>query len=328
MSRPAVGIVNQIGVEAGYGAGGTAGKKLTSLGFDFSPEARIRVFRRPGNKFPSAAAKQREWSVGTYDGILDFNQIVYPLRGMFGGSAPVAIPMTGAYMWGIAPNTAAADARNSFILQTGDASAAEEVTGAVFGSYTLTLGTETVDVSGDIIGGAIDEGATLDPVTDEIDEAPASVSDLDWFIDPTYAGIGVTKWADVLDGSLTIPMVVSPVFVQNSSYRSIRYLVEVALEDIRLTVRAINNAQTRAILAAMKVDSLPFRFIQALIVGDNIGAGADFTYKNNLAVKYESDRNINNAQGTYAKEINFRVMHNETMGRALEWTIINKIAAL
>lgn len=328
MARPATNIVNQLGVETVYGTGVNAAKKLVSTGFDFSPEAQTRWFRRPGSKYLTSGVKNREWTLGSFNGILSFNEIVYILAGLFGHGTVTQIGATGAYTWPIAPNPASADSWKSYTLQKGDAAAAEEVNGGAFRSLTIDFAEESIDISGDLIGRTIDDTVSLDTVTDEINESPAAVSDIDWYINDTYAAIGTTQWIDVFSASFSIPSRLSPKVVQNTTFKSIRELVEVAIEDLRLTIRAENNAQTRSILTAIKADSLPFRFIQCKIIGDNIGVGADYTFKQNMAVKYESDRNIDDLQSTYAKEINFRCLYNETMNRALEFTIINQLAAL
>lgn len=328
MSRSGLGITTQIGVQTDYDTGATANRQLVSMGITFGPQFLMNFYRMAGRKFPTSKVKHREWAAGQANGILNFNEIQYILAGLFGHGSVTQIGTTGAYTWPISPSTSAQDTHKYYTIQRGDSEAAQEVSSAVFTSLTIDFSPNEIRVTSDILGRSIDNGATLDSSPTVLTEATASIADLDWYLDSSYSAVtggSPTKLTDVRSGRLVIPAKVTPVFVQNTSYRSIRDVVEVAVEDARLTLTATYNSQMRAIYDAMNADSLPTRYVQSRIVGDNIGTNADYTFKGNYAVAFEGATELGE-NDILGYEFNFRIVDDGT--RALDFTVINTRSAL
>lgn len=328
MARPDVLIVNQLGVETTPGTPVAASKRLLDLMISFGPNMMTEFFRAHGYKYPTAGVRHRNYSIGKYEGALGYNSIVYALSSLFGHGTVTQIGATAGYTWPIATNSSAADAFKTFTMQDGDASAAQQVANSAFTSLNIEFGEESLKINGDVIAGPIDNSATLTSSPTEIAEKPVSVADIDWYIDTTGAGLGTTKWTDVLRASLSIPAKVVPKMVQNTSYPGFRELVEVAVEQSKLTIVAENNSQTRGIYDAMNAKSLPFRFIRMKAVGDNIGASADYTVQGDLSMKLEKAEPLRNIMGVYAYQFDFRISHDKTWGKAMDWSVVNVLTAL
>lgn len=327
MARPSVGITNQIGVESTYGTGVSAAKRLSSTSIMFSPENMTQFYRAAGKIYPTTGVRHREWSTGSFNGILSYNEIIYVLAGLF-GHGTVTQPEVGSYSWPFTPSALAADTIKTFTVQRGDATAAQEVNGGSFTSLTIDFSNDGINISGDFLGRNLDNAASLDTVTATIAESPVSMSDVDVFIDTTSAGLGTTKWTDVMSCSLTIPSKITPKFVLNTTSKSIHELVQTQLEEARIVVRAEYNAQSRAIHDAMMTDSLPFRFIRIIAIGDIVTLATPQKFQVNAAVKLESVTELEDIGGIYGYEYTFRLVYNETFTRALDFTVVNAISAL
>lgn len=333
MPRPDVNFVNQLGLETTAGTNVTAGKRLTSIGWELSRDGTYRFYRHPGNKYARTGVRHRRWSVGPYTGILDYNHAPYPLASICGHSGTPTTVDTSGKRWLFQPNPSTADASKHYTMQQGDSTAAEEAAYGTFTGINIDFGEGEdggIDIGGDVMAQAIDGSVSLDSVSATITDAPVSIADLDWYVDSTYAGIGTTKLTDVLRATLNIPSKLGPKFVQNTSYGSFRELVEGALEDAQLTITAENNSQTRALIDAMDTDSLPVRYFQCKALGNVIGATTQQEqFKGNFACKLAgAPRTIRNVQRVMAYELPLKLVDDATMGRPFEFDIINTLSAL
>jgi hypothetical protein len=330
MARPDVLIGNQIGVESTHGTGVTANKNLLDLSFMFDMNLQTKFSRAMGKKYITTGTKEREWSTGSYNAdVPGYNSLAYILAGLFPiTSGPTQIGVTGGYTWAFAPTTSADDAYKSYTVQAGDASAAEEVNNFSLLSMNVNFGEQDLSISGDAIGNIIDTAATLDSSPTDVAAIPLSISDLNWYSDTSYGAIGGTQWTDILSASLAFPAIRGTKFVQNSSYGGFKELVAIPVEGAELTITAEYNSQTRAFVDAQRVDSLPVRFIQSKFVGDNIGTSADYTWKNNYAVKLMACTPRRNVQGVYAYDMRYKLVHSSAMGGAFASTLINTVSAL
>ncbi len=328
-TEPDVLTLTQIGVESTHGTPVTAAKRFRDLTMELEVEMKTRRFRAPGNKTFTTAVKDREWSIGRYNTeVLGFNSLVYILGGLFGHGTVSQIATSGIYTWPISPNNETTEAYRSFTVQQGRTSSfANEANFVAPLSLNIEYGEETMTMNGDLIGRALDPTASLDTVTNEIDEVPLALGQIDWFINNSYGAIGTTQWTNVLRATLSLPQVRAPKFVQNSNYRAFEDLVEIPREGATLTLVAEYNSQTRTFVDEQKADTLPTRYIQTKVTGPTVST-SNYLYKNNLAVKLERCRPLRNVQRTYAWEFVYSLMDDEAMGRDIEWTIQNKLSAL
>jgi len=328
VARPDTGIVCQYGAESTAGTPVTAAKRLSSMMFEFGREGTQTFYRAAGNKYPTAGVRHREWATGRFYGIGDYNHLSIAFA-LLVGHGTITNPTTGVYSWPFAPNTATADTPKTATVQIGDASAAQKVAHAQATGITINFNEDSIDVDAPIIARAIDNASSLDTVSSTIAEAPMSVADINWYIDSTYGGIGTTAWARVKSGSFTLGDRVAPTFNQNTSQTSFAELIEQAVEGATLSVVTEYDSQSRALYDALNVDSLPVRYIQVKVTGDALGGGNNQLFKLNVAVKLESatpQRSV--AGGVYGYTFNFRVLHDSTMGRAWEATVVNSVASL
>lgn len=328
MGRPDVNIVCQYGPEVTAGVPVAAVKRLSSMGIEFGDAGTSGFFRVAGNKYPTVGVRHRAWSTGRLYGIGDYNHVQLAFS-LLVGHGTITTPFAGVYSWPFAPNTSTADSPKTATVACGDSTAAQKVAHAQATGLTVSYNEDSIDVEAPIIARAIDNAASLDAVTSTLAEAPMSVADINWYIDPTYGAVGTTAWARVKSGTFTIPDRVAPTFNQNTTQTSFAELIEGAVEAAELRIVTEYDSQSRALYDALNVDSLPVRYVQTKVQGDPLGGGNNQLFKTNYAVKLIPEataprRGI--AGGVYGYEFAFRVIHDPTMGRAWEATIVNNVA--
>jgi len=323
MARSDVNIVSQYGVQSAFGAPATASTRISSDGITFDAEWNEQFYRQTGNKFATVGVRHRQWARGVREGLLDYNHYPTILASMF-GHGTITSPVLGSYAYPIAPNSQSENSSKVLTYQSGDATAAREINDVQHTGLSVTLEENGISFTSPFIGGVVDNGATLDTVTRNLVQQPVSIADVDWFLDPTYAGIGTTKVTDVVSGGFEIPEVVIAKFVQNRTFPGIAALVEQATEEATVSFVTEYNAQARALYDSFNVDVKPMRYLQLLMTGDLILTATTYLIKHNFAVMpmKPMERRAPSG-GIYGFEFPFRIVHDTTMGRALEVTIVN-----
>lgn len=334
-ARSAVGIVTQVGVESTPGTGVSAGKKFSALRVIFNPNLQPQYFRAAGARVPTVGLIPRQWATGNYSGVLDFNHIQYPLASLLGLDAAVSTVETGVYLWEHTLTTRVTNTRKTFTIEQGDGAAAQKITYGAFTSLNLDLGETDQQVSGEIIGQAVNNAATLTSSPTTLGQAPVPVSLLDWYIDSAADFTGEAKWAKVKSAQLSIPTIVAPEMVQNTTYPAFAELVETAVEDVSLTIRTGAETQDRAVFTNMATGVAPFRYVRCQAVGPVLIGATEYPFfKFWAACKLESATMLGGDGGTpvYGYEYKFRLVDNGGSGEftdgPLKFQVQNTISAL
>jgi hypothetical protein len=170
MTRASVDQVVQLGVEYTSGTRMAATRRLPGLNFSLTPQAETQRFRGKGYNIDTTSVIHKLWQTGTYDGILDYNQIVYPLSGLIGlvGTGPVVIGATAGYTWDFNPVSTGADPYpKTFSLEEGDAEAAQVSTFLKFNSLNIDWTNDSLTFSGNAYSRIPTDSLTLTALTDE-----------------------------------------------------------------------------------------------------------------------------------------------------------------
>lgn len=322
MARPDVNIVSQYGFQSALGTGVTAATLTTSDSVTFDAEWQEQWYRQPGNKFTTVGVTHRRWTRGVREGLLDYNHYPAILASMFGHGT--IVNSAGSSSYPISVNSRTANSPKYISYQSGDATAARGADDCMHTGLSVTFGENEINYSSPFIGRAMNNADTLDTVSRTLTQQPVSIADLDWYLDSTYGGIGMTKITDVVSGGFEIPDIAVPKFVQNTTYPSWSELVEQAVEGATVRFVTEYNAQARALYDAFNVDVKPTRYLQIRAQGELISGAIYHLIKHNFAVKPEKpvERRAPSG-GIYGYEFPFRVVDDATMGRGMEATIIN-----
>jgi hypothetical protein len=329
-ARSYTNIVTQIGVETTAGTAVGANKQLPTTSIVFTPEIEAKFTRAQGFKYPTQGALQRQWTTGTFQGPLSYNEIVYPLSGLVGTGTP-ALSNVAAYTWTFAPNSAAADSPKTFTMQRGDATAAQQTAYGIFNSLTVTITRQDCTISGTILGQKLTDGTSLTSSPTVIAQVPVSENEIDIFLDTAFGSIGTTKLTDPYETVITFPNFFNPKWVLNTTNASWKEAVEIARDSITISVKVEYNAQMSTIFQALTTNQLPVRYLRVAATGPVI-TGSSPSKNNSLAfdfaVKIMKCQDLGDHEGVYAYDFQFQCVHDSSMGKAFSLVVVNGLSAL
>lgn len=178
--RAAVDTIIQLGLEREYGVRVAATRRLPSISISANPQNEFQAFRARGFNINTTSVIQKLWASGPWSGIVDYNQVVYPLGGLIGliGSAPT-VPGggTNSRSWLYQPVSSGADPNPvSFTMEEGgltsDASGissnvVQVATGLKFSSFGLSWDNDNSNMDGNLFCRFPIDGQTLTTLTDE-----------------------------------------------------------------------------------------------------------------------------------------------------------------
>lgn len=169
--RAAVDTILQIGVEHDYGVRVAATRRLPGVNISLNPQAEFQLFRARGFNIPTTSVPQKLWANGTWNGIADYNQVIYPLSGMVGiiGAAPTTPGgATNARSWLFAPVSSGKDPfPKSFTIEEGDEDAVQVGEGLKFSSFGLEWTNDASNMTGNLFARFPIDEQTLTVLTDE-----------------------------------------------------------------------------------------------------------------------------------------------------------------
>lgn len=171
--RAAVDTILQIGVERDYGVRVAATRRLPGVNISLNPQAEFQLFRARGFNIPTTSVPQKLWANGTWNGIVDYNQIIYPLSGLIGLVTTSDTPdtpggATNARSWLFAPVSSGRDPHpKSFTIEEGDEDAVQVGEGLKFSSFGLEWTNDASNMTGNIFARFPIDNEPLTTKTDE-----------------------------------------------------------------------------------------------------------------------------------------------------------------
>lgn len=161
-----------LGAEATPGTESTNYRRLRALNYKSRPNFNMKMFRPAGEKMNAVAIPTREWGTGNISGLLDYNELPYPLEGMIGA---------GVHTGGVANQRNihyyALDNRKRSTFQTFSLQRGEKATQAhrhpylVHTGLQIAINTTDCQVSGSFVAQSDVEGAGSAILADGANEA-------------------------------------------------------------------------------------------------------------------------------------------------------------
>jgi len=159
--RASIYEVVQIGVEAVPNTAVAAEKLLTSLSVEPAIKVETQKFRPMGRKFPSLVIPGKEWTQANLSGVATYTELIYPLASVLGYAAPEQQGATAAYKWTHFPNTSSPDTVKTFTVEQGSKVRASRFAGGLVRALTLDFSRDGIEVSGEMIGQALQDNVRL-----------------------------------------------------------------------------------------------------------------------------------------------------------------------
>jgi len=159
--RSGVDQVIQIGVEVTPGTAVPANRYLPTLNFNPRREIETKNFRGRGSKITTSKSQGKKMAKGDYDGVMDYNSIVYALAGLFPFTvAPIGA--SGGHQWIFTPGVRTSDvARKTYTTELGDSVAGEKYAYTQLTSFGFEATQDDFTVKGNLIARYPTDGITL-----------------------------------------------------------------------------------------------------------------------------------------------------------------------
>lgn len=327
-TRSSLNILTQIGVEDPNAKGTpvACGTKLPGLEIDLTPTTVTKFYRSSGKKYFSTGVLHKTSSKGTYKGPLSFTESVYVFSSYVNSADPSAIGTTTAEQWDFLPNDTGPDNTKTITVQRGDATLAKQTAYVQFNSVQVKITRDTAEINGNLLGQAMDDGASMTASPTEIAQVPISGNKIDLYIDSTFGGIGTTNYGSPYEVNINLPDKYKENWVLNSGQASWKDLVEAATEPL-LDILIEYNAQAQALYLAMKANNLPTYYLRVKCTGPAIGSSG-YLWQGDFAIKFKGADEVKDKDGVYAYKFMFEIVDDATMGRPYSFRVINKLTTL
>jgi hypothetical protein len=326
-ARADVNIITQLGVEVTPGTAVATTVKLPSVDVEISPEHTKQFFRGAGQKFNTIGVMNKNWSVGSYKGPLNYTELAYILSSYSNYAAPGSVG-TGGYGWTFNPAISGSDTIKTYTIERGDSNDAGKAANCVFNSCDIEITRDSGTISGSVLGKLFSVGNTLTAGNTFIANQPVSMNDMSIYLDSTSAGLGSTKLTDVFRLSIKLPNKYDLKWVIDAAETSWDDIVEQYMTP-KLTLEAEFTSQMRTLYNTLKADNVGNYFLRATAVGNNIGAGADYTFRLSSALQLTDAKEQRKGNGdVYAYNFEFEIVADTTWSKAWEIYLVNALSAL
>ena len=349
MARSTVAQRVQIGLEAMPGTVVPANKSLGSLGFELSPSVESNTFRPTGMKYPTIVNPNREWAEGDLTGTPTYDEVVYPLSSIMDAATVTQImdgaTPTDAYRWVFSPASQGADDPQTFTVQRGDTTQAEQMAHVLVTDFNLDFSRDESALGGTAIAQRIDKDATLTggatPVVADL--VPIQPGEVCIYLADTHAALDAgdgtsdpaNRQGKVLHANPSMGGRFNPVWYLNCVLDSFATFVETPEPDFGVDYLVEADENGMAFLDQFRAGQTKFLRIEA--EGPVIASTADFPgltedvrylFRWDFAVKVEEPGDLSDEDGVYAINPTLTVVHDATWGKATEVTVVNTVAAL
>ena len=327
---PAQGIETRLVPEASYGVTPPTPvyKRLNGFGVVLGATVEIETFAPPGALVPTIPMVNDDYSEGEVSGRVDFNGLAYVLSGLFGPATITSLAGTPAatsweWVWnGRTPNVPV-----TYSLMSGFADSADIATGFLFNTMEISGGREDgFEISGDGLARALTAGNTF-PVEAPVDvpAVPAGAVFGNVYLDPTWAGLGVTQLLYCYEMELAIGERMGRIRPINKS-KSSDAVVDVADQEHELTLTLGRNAVADAQLAKLRAGTRVFPRVEW--EGDVISGANKYLFQVDTCLIYSEVGMPDNVQDASTREFTGRIAIDPVSGNAIRCKLINTLTAL
>lgn len=322
--RASIFSTAQIAVEATAGTNPAAGfKQLSALTIEPGVKVEVEGYRASGQKFPSIAALNKEWTESKLGGPITYSELQYLLAGLVSYALPTGVTL--AKTWVFEPGLTAASVVKTYTVEQGDATRAHLFTYGQMQSLTLKFGRDGCDLDGTMIGRALSDGITKTAGATVIAPQVVMPTQVSFKLADTFAGLsGASILTRVISAQWGLADRFGPVWaLDNTTYPAATVETEPKLE-VKLKLQA--DAAGMALLANMRAGSTKFMRIQAT------GALIETTVYHSLiidsALKVMDVTPFADEDGVFAIEWTLNGFYDSTSTKTSEVTLINLLAGL
>lgn len=312
----------QVGVEATPGTAVAANKKLTSVSMVPQPNPETDNFRAMGNKYPSFATLNKEWSTINIEGKPTYNEIVYLLASLLHYTAPTQQGSTAAYKWSFGSNTSTADVGKTFTVEQGDASSAWRVSGVQVSALTLNFSRNGITLSGSGVGKPFETGVTMTANPTSLAPVPMLPTQMKFYVADTQAGLASAtaltrsfslEWSLTDKFGLAWPVGQDPITVEGEPNCSSKLTLATDTYGMGF-IANMRNATTK--------------WFRVKLEGDTIASTYKHSFQLDFPAQVNAVGNMSDMDSVYVAEFGLLPIHDATWGKAMAIEVVTNLSAL
>lgn len=278
MTQSTALMVPQIGVESTPGTAVAATKQLVGMTVQPNIDASITTFTPNGTKVPTVVYNQRgDRMTANVSGPINYNEIVYALSSMITGVTPTQ-PDTenaaAAYLWTFSPDVDGADSPKTYTVEIKGPDRSYKFAHGLFNSLQLTStrtgGNGSTQMSGSMLGMAMEDGVTATSSLSGLDIIPITPMEFCIYIDDTAATLGTTKFDENFVWTFNQPAKYLPYESQDCATTTFTKVYEQPTTPT-LMLQMERNADASALISDMRNGTKKFIRVEATgatIAGD------------------------------------------------------------
>lgn len=313
----------QVGVESTPGTEVNANRALTALMIEPGPKVDISKYRAMGWKVPSVSSLNKEWVEADLSGAITYSEIVYPLASLLGRPTPTL--GTVAYNWTFNVNPTSQDTPATFTVEQGSSLRAHLFTYGLVNSLGLKFSRDGNEISGTMIGQALQDGITMTASPTTIALIPVQPTEVSVRLADTYAGLAAaTPLSRALEVNLNIDNRFGMLYSLNGSSS---WIEPVELEPgLKADLLMEANAEGMGLLTTMRAGAM--KFMRVSCVGANIATSEPYLLQIDAALRVMDVSKFEDNQGVYAVRWSFEMFYDTTWGDFLEILVRNTLSTL
>lgn len=322
--RATIFTTAQIAVESTPGTDPNAGyKQLSALSIMPAPKIDVTQYRASGQKFPSVAALNKEWTECKLEGAITYTELVYLLSSLVSYAAPSGAG--SAKTWTFEPGLTSASTVKTFSVEQGDTTRAHEFTYGVVKDLTLDFSRDECKLSGTMIGRALADGITKTGGATTIAPQVVMPTQVTVKLADTWAGLtAASALSRVLSVSWSMSDRWGPVWVLDGNTYWAASVETEPKAELKLKVEA--DAAGMALLTNMRAGSTKYMRIKA--TGALISGADYYDLQIDTACKVIDVGEFADEDGVFAIEWTLGAFYDATAGKTTEAIVVNTLTGL
>jgi hypothetical protein len=317
---------NQIGVQSVAGTPVAANKRLLSTSFTPGPSSEMQNFGPRGAKFDTIVIGNKEWTTASIEAIGNYTDIMYLFSMMWGApttTTPGGGTLSRQHVW--TPTTFGPDSPKLMTIETGSSVRAEKFSDAFANSLSMAVSRGEITFGGEVLGVASTDGVTLTPTPTDIEQVPIAADTISVYLDNTGATLGTTQLLRAIATGWEVSGKIGLVWALNRSKTSYSGSVEKKpTANANLTVGA--DSAGMAFMTDWRNEQIKFLRIEA--IGPIIETTIAYKLWIDLAVRIQEPQGKGDEDGLLTQPYNFTIVYDGTWAKAMQVTLVNKIATL
>ena len=328
----AVYFLGQLGKETTPGTGVAANKLMQSFGLGrMQGQGAGTMFRPQGSKLNTIVVPPGMRFVNIpFDGVMTYNEMEYINNSVFNAVSSTNDGTNGK-KWTHTLTKGAADTKQTYTFENGNATHAQKATFVQATSLQLEMSKAMNKMTGNFVGQQIQDDITITGSPTEIDPVIIAPQSFDVFTAATQAGLpgltGGTAYARPFKVTLNVDNIVTPLFRMASADASFIAMMETP-PTITLKVTTDADDAGMAFLANLTAGSTVFwqvRSIGAVIAGAIPSA---YSFLLTFAGKVPQHYNPTEDMGSALAEWTFENVYDATWTKSIEVVTISTLASL